>query len=435
MTPQMQQAVKLLQMSNLDIQAYVERELTQNPLLERRDGGHNGTPGEFLSPDHHTTGSGNRFGGDFADLEDRVAGPVTIRQHLAEQIMVEIIGDDERLIAGYLVDCLDDAGYLSQSIEDIAEALDCPIERVEDVLAQVQQLDPAGLFARNLGECLALQLRERNRYGPAIAVVLDNLDLVARRAFTQLAGLSGVEVNEVVDMVDEIRTLDPKPASGFGLASVQPVRPDVLMHRHPSGDWDIELDPETLPRVLVNNIYHARLKRAAKSPEERTYIATQLQAAGWLVKALHQRAATVLRVSTEIVSRQEDFFLYGTGHLKPLALRDIAEAVDLHGSTVSRATANKLIATPRGIFALKYFFTRAIRNSAGGKVVSAEAVRQRVRELIDGEHPRKILSDDRIALILRTGGMDAARRTVAKYREALGLGSSVERRRAKSPPR
>ncbi|MEQ8665010.1 MAG: RNA polymerase factor sigma-54 [Rhodospirillales bacterium] len=491
MTPQLQQAIKLLQMSNLDVAEFVESELEKNPLLEVEEGGPDDgldetdhaaqqgdddgeweaevsdgaalddvnfdqKPGDVDIPDEAaydtdyeniyntadsgaagsgTASSSGGFDSDLPDLEERYSGGISLRDHLDEQIMIEILDNAERLIASYMVECLDDAGYLSTSLEEIADTLDCSVELVGKVLVKVQQLDPAGLFARDLAECLALQLKEKNRYDPAIAVVLSNLDLVAAREFTKLAKLSGVDTDDVADMVAEIKALDPKPATSFNFEPVQPIRPDVLMRRHPSGGWIIDLNPETLPRVLVNNAYHARIRKEVRNREERDYIAEQLQSANWLVKALHQRATTILKVATEIISQQDAFFRHGIQHLRPLVLRDIAEAVEMHESTISRVTANKYMATPRGIFELKYFFTSAINSSTGGDSISAESVRQRIRELIDAEDPGKILSDDKIAAILKKEGMDVARRTVAKYRESLGLGSSVERRRAKSAPK
>ncbi len=504
MTPQLQQAIKLLQMSNIEVAAFVESELEQNPLLEREDGPpddgldepaydeHTGDEGDWddqVAPDVDTLdgidfddrpgdatipdeagydvdydniynntgaestaptpdaglsepafggaggGTGGGFDGDLPDIEERYTAVATLREHLAEQIMVELHDPPERIIAGYLVECLDEAGYLSYPVTDVAAALDCGEADVEAVLVKVQQLDPAGLFARDLAECLTLQLKDRNRFDPAIEALLANLDLVANREFTKLAKLCGVDVEDVADMVEEIRALDPKPGTGFGFEPVQPISPDVLMRRQADGTWLIDLNPETLPRVLVNNVYHARVKGAARSRDERDYIAEQLQSANWLVKALHQRATTILKVASEIVAQQQGFFRHGVQHLKPLVLRDIADAVEMHESTISRVTANKFMATPRGIFELKYFFTSAIASSTGGEAVSAEAVRQRIRELIDAEDPKKILSDDKIAAILKNEGMDAARRTVAKYRESMNLGSSVERRRAKAVPR
>jgi len=501
MTPQLQQAIKLLQMSNLDVEAFVESELEKNPLLEREDSSpddgldepmastgddaddswgeepserpgledvdFSSKPGDVDISDeagydtdydniYNTADSGPDFGADLgaslpgssmasgsgvggyddlSSLEERVAGGISLREHLDEQIMMEIDAGPDRLIAGYLVECLDDAGYLTLGLEDVATALDCDVDQVERVLLQMQQFDPAGLFARDLGECLALQLKERNRYDPAIATVLENLDLLASREFTKLSKLAGVDIEDIADIADEIRSLNPKPGTGFDFEPVQPVRPDVLMRRHPSSGWLIDLNPETLPRVLVDNAYHARIKSSARSKDEREYIAEQLQSANWLMKALHQRATTILKVATEIVSQQDAFFRHGIQHLKPLVLRDIAEAVEMHESTISRVTANKYMATPRGIFELKYFFTSSISSSTGGDAVSAEAVRQRIKQLVDAEDPKKILSDDKIAVILKGEGMDAARRTVAKYRESLGIGSSVERRKAKATPR
>jgi RNA polymerase sigma-54 factor len=302
---------------------------------------------------------------------------------------------------------------------------------VEAALERFQQFDPPGIFARNLAECLSLQLRERDRLDSVMRTFLDNLDLLAKRDLMGLSKICGVDTEDIVDMAAEIRELDPKPALVFDQTIAQPITPDVLMRPQPGGGWIIELNPDTLPRVLVNNTYHARISHATRCKEDRQYINECFHSANWLVKSLHQRATTILRVSTEIVRQQDGFFANGVQSLKPLVLRDIAEVIDMHESTVSRVTSNKFIATPRGIFELKYFFTPAIASSSGGTSHSAEAVRHRIKALIDAEPAEKILSDDGIVSMLNKEGIDIARRTVAKYRESLGIPSSVQRRREK----
>ena len=316
--------------------------------------------------------------------------------------------------------------------DTVADALNCDIARVEAVLTRLQQFDPPGLFARDLKECLALQLADRDRLDPAMAAFIDNLDLVAKRDFKALARVCGVDAEDIADMVAELKSLDPKPALAFDGEVAQPVIPDVLMRARPAGGWHIELNPDTLPRVLVNNQYYAEINTKAASKTDRQYITEQYQSANWLVKSLHQRATTILKVAKEIVRQQDAFFLKGVQHLKPLVLRDIADVIDMHESTVSRVTANKYMASPRGIFELKYFFTSSISRSDGGEAFSAEAIKHRIRAMIDGEPPAQILSDDKIVDILRGDGVDIARRTVAKYREAMGIPSSVQRRRQKS---
>ena len=287
-------------------------------------------------------------------------------------------------------------------------------------------------MARSLAECLANQLRDRNRFDPAMAALLDNLDLLAKRDLAGLKRLCGVDQEELTEMIVEIRALDPKPGESFLPAGDDAVRPDVLMRARPDGTWQIELNTDNLPRVLVNNAYLAQVSRRGASKEDRSYINQCQQSANWLVKALHQRATTILKVSTEIVRQQEGFFLYGVRYLKPLVLRDIAEAIEMHESTVSRVTSNKFIATPRGMFELKYFFTAAIASAEGEGAISAEAVRTLIKALIDAESPKKILSDDKLVEMLQGEGIDIARRTVAKYREAMRIPSSVQRRREKA---
>ena len=316
-------------------------------------------------------------------------------------------------------------------ISIVARLLGCSTERVERVLARLQQFDPAGVFARDLKECLALQLRDRNRLDPAMAALLDHLPLLAARNVPALVRVCRVDAADVADMICEIQSLDPKPGHAFDPPLAQPVVPDILMRAQPKGGWVVELNAETLPRVLVNNSYYARIRQATRSKTEKAYLTERLHAANWLVKALHQRAITILKVAAEIVRQQAAFFHYGVPSLRPLILRDIADAIGMHESTISRVTSNKYMATPRGLYELKYFFTSAIAASSGSGAHSAEAVRHRIRALIDDEPADDTLSDERIVELLRHEGVDIARRTVAKYREAMRIGSSVQRRRDK----
>jgi RNA polymerase sigma-54 factor len=305
-----------------------------------------------------------------------------------------------------------------------------PLERVEAVRARMMRFDPVGLFARDLQECLAAQLAERNRLDPAMAALLDNLDLVARREFRRLSVVCEVDAEDLADMIAEIRNLDPKPGANYDDAPAQLVVPDILMRAGPEGDWLLELNPDTMPRLLVNERFYARIAPRARK-EDRLFLAEHLASANWLVRSLQQRAQTILKVAAEIIRQQDGFIHHGVAHLRPLILRDIAEAVEMHESTVSRVTANKYIATPRGTFELKYFFTTAIPGT-GGESHSAEAVRYRIRALIEAEAADDILSDDAIVAALRDEGVDIARRTVAKYREALRIPNSVQRRREKA---
>jgi len=483
MTPQLQQAIKMLQLSNLELSAFVEAEIEQNPLLEpgerdAEDGAAPGTEpqadssavnGAVEAPPAALTGEGapddadhwraaagdegdgtveiggdvgggseswrNRNGaghaGDLPGIDQAAARPRTLREHLIEQIGADLPDQADRVIALHLLDQVDEAGYLQGGLDGAAERLGCAPARIERVLARLQEFDPPGVFARDLAECLALQLRDRNRLDPAMQRLLDNLPLLAARNAAALMRLCGVDAEDLTEMVAEIKSLDPRPGFAFDPPLAQPVVPDIVMRAQRDGGWAVELNVETLPRVLVNNRYYARISQATLSKTEREYLTDRLQAANWLVKSLHQRAITILKVATEIVQQQDGFFRYGVQSLRPLILRDIADAIGMHESTVSRVTTNKYIATPRGLFELKYFFTSAIAASRGGDAHSAEAVRFRIRSLIDGESSDGTLSDERIVELLQRDGVDIARRTVAKYREAMRIPSSVQRRREK----
>jgi RNA polymerase sigma-54 factor len=482
MTPQLRQAIKLLQYNNIEVAAFVEQELERNPLLERDERaeviserpaldqqGSTPLPAEADIADHvasgmlaeaplditilpeavaggmddqggahagESWGSGGStsFDGDDRDLAETLTETKTLRDHLAEQLRLNFTDRTELLIGAHLIALLDEAGRLSAAPAVIAAALGVAEAAIEAVRAQMMRFDPVGLFARDLSECLAVQLAEKNRLDPAMALLLDHLELLARRDFKKLSEICGVDREDLTDMLAEIRALDPKPGSLWAKTPLLVVIPDVLMRAAPDGVWRLELNPETLPRVLVSEQFAASIMPARSgneaARETKLFLSEKLAEANWLVKSLHQRAETILKVSAEIVRRQEAFFTHGVSHLRPLILRDIADEVQLHESTVSRVTANKYIATPRGMFELKYFFTTAIAG-AGGESHSAEAVRHRIKTLVGAETAENILSDDALVVALQKEGIDIARRTVAKYREALRIPSSVQRKRDK----
>ncbi len=512
MTPQLMQAIKLLQLSNLDLSTFVEEELERNPLLERAsDGPEAPVAGEQSaersdyersddygsladasgeSSDFADRGSDNSFDGpapedwmsndlgsqreieqtldtgldnvfseepadiaarnaqdaaptaytewgggasndDDYNLEAFVAAEVTLGNHLAEQLATAFTSQAQRMIGQYLIDLVDEAGYLPADLGDVGDKLGASAEDVVLVLATLQTFDPPGVCARNLSECLAIQLREQNRYDPAMQALIENLDLLAKRDVASLRKLCGVDDEDLTDMIGEIRRLDPKPGHKFGASRAQTVVPDVYVRPGSDGGWLVELNSDTLPRVLVNQTYYSELSKTIRKDGDKSYFSDCMQNATWLVRALDQRARTILKVATEIVCQQDGFFTQGVAHLRPLNLKAVAEAIQMHESTVSRVTANKYMATNRGIFELKYFFTASIASADGGEAHSAEAVRHHIKQLIDGESPSAILSDDTIVERLRATGIDIARRTVAKYREAMRIPSSVQRRRDK----
>jgi RNA polymerase sigma-54 factor len=480
MTPQLMQAIKLLQLSNLDLAAYVEGELERNPLLERAgdaeaerpaaeapsaegatDWGDSavdtGGPGEERTPrglddippddapaaaaragdampagysEWSGTGSGGREDGDY-NLEAFVSVEATLADHLGEQLALAIPDPVRRMIGRYLVDLVDEAGYLAGDLASVSERLGAPLAEVEAVLAILQKFDPPGVCARNLTECLAIQLKERDRFDPAMQALVAHLDLLARRDLVALRRLCAVSEEDLSDMIAEVRQLNPKPGLAFGSTLVQPIVPDVFVRPAPDGGFLVELNSDTLPKVLVNQSYYTLVAGGAKGDKDKAYLADCLQTATWLIRALDQRAKTILKVSSEIVRQQDAFFAKGVQHLRPLNLKTVADAIEMHESTVSRVTANKYMATNRGIFELKYFFTSSIAASDGGEAHSAEAVRHRIKQLIEAESAADVLSDDTIVDKLRSAGIDIARRTVAKYREAMRIPSSVQRRREK----
>jgi len=498
MTPQLQQAIKLLQLSNMELASFVEAELERNPLLERADTdegtepsagaakeggeretaasaaeaatgegeaeGGDGEDGEWVDldaprsrtedldaepqdvfPDAEsfspgalkdsgwsTLGQGSRAGGDEdSNLESYVAEERTLRDHLTEQLVLAFADPARRLIGHHLIDMTDEAGYLRGDLAGLAELLGAPLELVEETLAVMQGFDPCGVFARDLRECLTLQLKEQDRCDPAMAAMIENINLLAVHDLAALRRAARVSDEDLMDMIKEVRRLNPKPGLKYGSAPTQPIVPDVLVRALPDGSFHVELNSDTLPRFLINQTYYATVSKSTTRKEDKSYLVDCLQTANWLVKSLDQRARTILKVAQEIVRQQDAFFTYGVRHLRPLNLKTVADAISMHESTVSRVTANKYMATNRGLFELKYFFTSAIAATADGDAHSSESVRDRIRVMIEAEPASDILSDDKIVERLKDDGVDIARRTVAKYREALRIPSSVQRRRLK----
>jgi RNA polymerase sigma-54 factor len=494
MTPQLQQAIKLLALSNLDIETFIGDALEANPLLDLgetasapvetieipeearrtsletsavdrligegraaddrpldidpttldrdRD---TGDAGEFGGSEHSTGDWGNgdwggdlRFaaGEDGPSIDERGGAGATLAEHL--EVQVGPATSDPRIaaIARYLIGQLDDAGYLPTPLRDVAEDLGLPLAEAEAALALLHTFDPTGVGARSLSECIALQAREADRYDPAMARLIDNLDLVARGDFARLKRICGVDDEDFADMLGELRGYDPKPGLRFGGTMGAPVTPDILIAARADGGWDISLNQATLPRLIVNRSYYVELRGSCSDKPSKGWLSEKLADANWLIKALDQRQKTILKVAAEIVRQQDGFFRHGVSQLRPLTLRAVAETIAMHESTVSRVTSNKYLQCDRGIFELKYFFTSGVSRVGGTEdgegAVSAEAVKAAIRTLIEAETPKAILSDDALVTLLHDKGFDLARRTVAKYREAIGLGSSVQRRRQKA---
>ncbi len=491
MTPQLQQAIKLLALSNLEIEAFIAEELERNPLLEAEREDRSESDGDAPAADdndfdydgdgdapdpittdrlldgdsgpdadspldvdyaeetfHHDSAadggpgldgslgldggsSGSGFDEDGPDFDSFAADAPSLHDHLMTQAGTAFSGADH-VLASHIIDQIDEAGYLSGKLLDITNRLGVPLAMGEDVLAIIQGFDPTGVGARSLAECIALQAKEADRYDPAMARLLDNLDLLALGRLPQLRRICGVDDEDMADMIRELRGYDPKPGLRFGGERTQSVTPDIFVVERGKG-WAVEINSASLPRLLVNRSYYAELATGGCGDRKsKAWLNDCMASANWLVKALDQRQRTILKVATEIVKQQEAFFRLGVAHLKPLTLRHIAEVIGMHESTVSRVTSNKYLSCARGLFELKYFFTSGIAAADGGEAVSAEAVKSAIKALISAEDPKSILSDDTLVELLNKQGFDIARRTVAKYREAMGIGSSVQRRRQKA---
>jgi RNA polymerase sigma-54 factor len=491
MTPQLLQAIKLLQLSTTELSAFVEAELERNPLLERAESDEDapfqqetpasgedqreeadwatdqlstdraslendlGTNLENTFPDEasappaastaandappdspywETRGGGGGLDGDDPNLEAYLTAETSLIEHLHHQLAEALPEGTLRLVGMVIIEAIDPTGYLGEPVNDIARRLGVSDEEVEAALGIVQGFEPTGVGARSLAECLTLQLKEKDRFDPAMAKLVDNLDLLAKRDFATLKRRCQVDDEDLSDMVREIRHLDPKPGLKFSSPPAEPVTPDVIVRLAPDGGWRVDLNSEALPRVIANRAFYTRISKGSET-SVRTFADEAWTNATWIVRSLEQRARTILKVATEVVRHQDAFFTYGVAHLRPLNLKTIAEAVQMHESTISRVTANKFMSTPRGMFEMKYFFSTAISSADGGEAFSSEAVRHRIRQMIDAEDAKAILSDDAIVEGLRAAGIEIARRTVAKYRESMHIPSSAVRRREKSAVR
>jgi RNA polymerase sigma-54 factor len=473
MTPQLQQAIKILQFSNIELSEFIEQELERNPMLERieddsapsentdaqdtpeisitEDFGDPNAESAFDAsyedvyndadiPAAHAIGSttdwsksgDGRHYDDLDGIENTLSREINLHEHLESQASLAFSNPQDKMIAAYLIDFVDEGGYLRADMGEASENLGVTLEKLEEITGVLQTFDPIGVCARNVSECLAAQLKEKDRFDPAMEMLVNNLDLLAKRDLRTLCHICEVDGEDIAQMISEIRALTPKPGASFGNNVTSTIVPDVYVREDHNGMWVVELNTDNLPKVLVNNSYCEIVSRGARTDQEKSYISECQNDASWLVKALDQRARTILKVAKEIVRRQDGFLTYGVSHLRPLVLKDISSAIEMHESTVSRVTSNKYIATPRGTFELKYFFTTALSSSYGNESHSSEAVRYQIKSLIDTEKPIAPLSDDAIVDILKETGIDIARRTVAKYREAMKIPSSVQRRRAKS---
>lgn len=487
-TPQLAQSIKLLQLSHAELFDFVRDQVEKNPLLEmdsaQEDGGFpenrsneqvseskvaletpadnavsvmesgtlqaeskfdasydnvfdTGTAGAekqppSINPSAEISGATAANRGEDYDLLANIGETADLIEHLERQISLEFKSEDERAIATYIAHDLDEDGYFKEELNEVASQTNTPVELVAKVLLQFQSFEPIGIGARDLQECLTLQLKEQDRFDPAMEILIANLNMLARREFSKLIGLCGVDKEDFVAMVDEIKALDPRPARSFEPVLAETVIPDVIVTATAAGDWNIELNPETLPKVLVDNDYQIELSSVLKDSDGSKFVTDCLDNANWLTRTLDQRAQTILKVASEIVKRQDRFLAEGSQHLKPLTLKAVADSIKMHESTVSRVTSNKYLHCDQGTFELKFFFSSAISAGKGNEEVSAESVKYQIRQMVEAESTDSILSDEQIVSHLQEAGIEIARRTVAKYREAMNISSSVQRRREKT---
>jgi len=452
MTPQLVQSIKLLQLSHAELAAYVEAELERNPLLQEGESPADApvpSLADFLRAKQRAEAAGPRVvpgpppsrseampassgqpaGSGHSELkpemEATLAQATSLAGHLEAQLDLATADPRLRRIGEHLIHDLDEAGYLTEDLSEIAARLEVGLDEAASVLSLIQSFEPSGIGARDLAECLAIQLKERDRLDPAMQALLAHLHLVARQDFAGLQKVCGVDHEDLADMLAELRSLEPKPGLAFTPAPVDVLVADVLVRSTPDGSFAVELNPDTLPRILLNRSYYAEVAKVVRKDEDKSFLSDCLQTASWLTRSLDQRARTILRVAAEIVRQQEDFFREGVSGLRPMTLRSVAEAIGMHESTISRVAANKALGTERGTHPMRFFFSAA----TGEGEHSAKAVRHRIRQLIEGENPRMVLSDEAIAQKLKAEGIQVARRTVAKYREAMRLPSSSDRRR------
>ena len=471
MTQQLRQAINLLQISNLELETYINKELEQNPLLEREND-HlesisseeqtidnynqetNHTSEENIIPDINYEDNFDDYGSDcegynintpsdwqnyaqtkihqdsedYDYFEQKLAQEKSLYNILEEQISLTFSSNKEKLIAKILCEYLDGAGYFRGDITAIAAKLNTNSSIINNILRQMKNFEPSGIFAENLAECLQIQLLENNRLDPIAQTVLNNLELLGSGKLKELKKLANANDDDLTSVISDIKSLNPKPAANYNLEYNTSIIPDVFVRRHPSGEYLVELNQLSLPRLLINHEYSAKITNDKTSQK---YLRSQLHNASFIIKSLHRRAETILKVSEEIVRAQRDFFEYGIEYLKPLQLKDISEQAEIHESTVSRAVNAKYMHTPRGTFELKYFFSNAAGKLDGSEDTSTISIKHKIKELINHEEPHNILSDDKLVEVLASQGIKIARRTITKYRESMNIPTSAERKRTK----
>ncbi|MBW6418519.1 RNA polymerase factor sigma-54 [Celeribacter sp. PS-C1] len=462
------QSLKILQFSHGELSSYLEDQAERNPLINlklpnptdampeppteakgqtERLTATNAPGSTFATEKTHAMQSGgdslgarpsqgqSRKSHDIRDaidvIEATCPAKTTLREHLLSQIGFAFRDLSDQRLAAELIEHFDGDGYLRAKTTTLAPMLGVDAEKIEKTLKVIQGFDPAGVGARDLGECLKIQLEDLGKLRPEMEIMLDHIDLLAKFDISRLASLTGTSRDAVLEMAKEIRTLDPKPGRKFDDSPTLSAYPDILVNRTRDGRVTVELNSALLPRVLVDRQYYAEIKTQRLNEQDKRFVVDCMKNAGWLTKNLDQRAQTILKIATEIARKQDRFLRDGPEHLRPLGLKDVAAAAGVHESTVCRAIANKYMMTAHGLFELKFFFSNSLASLDGGEDQSSETVRHKIKQLIDAEKPEAVLSDDAIVAQLQSSGIEVARRTVAKYRDMMRIPSSPQRRREK----
>lgn len=471
MTPQLQQAIKLLQLSRLELEQFVSNQLAENPILEEgvEESHEEKThvdreterPEDQILADRMSEATGSldsidpqdrsdvdwdqvsrlkeststseqktksRSDDDLPHYENTLSKPSTLVDFLEEQLSELALSDEEKLIAAHIIGDLDERGYLNNSIDKIAERIGCSVDEVDDILDTVQRLDPPGVGARDLEECLLIQLKLSGQFNGCVEkIVKEHMKELETRNFAVIAKALKTTVNKVIENVRLISDLEPVPGRQFDHSATQTVVPDVYVFK--VGDrWVVSMNEEGLPHLQLNALYKDMLEKGVKDANDQSYLSDKMKSAVWLIKSLQQRQKTVFKVAQCILEKQMGFFERGIDHLKPMILRDVADEIEMHESTISRVTTNKFIHTPRGVFELKYFFNSSVSTS-DGQALASESVKTLIQGFVKKEDTKKPLSDQKIVDLLAEKGIQLARRTVAKYREQLGILPSSKRKR------
>ena len=440
---QMQQSLKILQMNSIELREFLSQEAEANPFLEFSESGNNSKldyennsdpapeiPTDWQEENFLRYERTSQAKSNDNSSSDQLINKISLKDHLEQQIIHEKFSDAERLMAIYITDCLDDNGYLRESLKEIASFLKTSEQKIIPVIAKLKKLDPTGCYSSNLEECLLIQLEEKKLLNPAFKELVSRLQDIAKGEVKKVARDLSLSPEKLMEMLGVIRSLDPKPARNFSSDASRNREIDAFIYKDAKGEFKTRLNTQTLPSIFLNSKYYDQVLKNAKNPTEKKFCNEKMHNASWLLRSITQRSESILKVVNEIIETQYEFLENGIDFLKPMTLSDIAKRLSVHESTVSRLS-NKVVATPRGVFEIKFFFTNSLSSNISENMISTLTVKRKIKELIESENKSAVLSDDEIAKALNDNGVNISRRTVAKYREAMQIAPSNIRKRLK----